>query len=110
MTTTTSAAARPERPRSSGSPIWSVRLRRALRTGFSRAPASISTADFGERLLVGGDDLLRQRREVEVGAEFLAGADRVGDELLQRFGLFAFQRRDHVGVGRDRVGVRGRGG
>ena len=24
-------------------------------------------ADFGDRLLVGGDDLLRQRREVEVG-------------------------------------------
>ena len=29
-------------------------------------------ADLGDRLLAGGDDLLRQRREVEVRPEFLA--------------------------------------
>src|SRR4051794_15319251 len=111
-TALSSAAARvmTYRPRS---PSLSKRPRRRP----WRAPALIVAAelsngplatDLRDRRPVGGEYLLGQRREVQIGAERLSVADRVGEELLHRVCLRRVLRDDRVGERRERVRVGGR--
>src|SRR6266516_824144 len=103
MTATAIAPAAPESQRSRGSPTRSAMLRRP-----GKAAATLAS-NLAERLLVVGYDLLWQGSVAEAVRERLPGAERVGDELLQRAGLRGRRRDDHVGERRVRPGVRGRG-
>src|SRR5437764_7156956 len=104
MTAIAIAAAVRESARRSGSPSRSARFRRPAGHAATLALAS----NLLQRLLVVGNDLVRQRAVSEAVGERLAGAERVGDELPQCARLVGLRRDDHVGERRVRPGIRGR--
>src|SRR5215218_3338273 len=71
--------------RISGPNFGVARRARGLRSGYG--PVAKSLVDLRDRLTVGVQHLRGQRRKLQLGAELLAGADRVGEEVPQRLRL-----------------------